>query len=128
YVTARAILALVAEGRRVGVMSNSHEAVLDVLRCCVDALRERGGGARAGVRIAHKGARDMDRPEGYGEIHVAGSYEDVLLLGADIVGGTAWLFSHPDFAGAFDHVFIDEAGQVSLANALAATTAARNLV
>jgi uncharacterized protein len=129
YVTARAVLALIADGRRIGVMSNSHEAVLNVLGACVDALLERGEHALEAVQIAHKGSRDMDTlPDRYASIHVAQSYDDPWLIGAQVVGGTAWLFSHADFAGAFDHVFIDEAGQVSLANALAATTAGRNLV
>jgi uncharacterized protein len=44
------------------------------------------------------------------------------------VGGTAWVFSRPELAGAFDHLFSDEAGQVSLANAVAVGQSARNLV
>src|SRR5690606_3560380 len=87
YVTARAILALVADGRRVGVMSSSHEAVLNVLRCCVDALRERGDRAPAAVRIAHKGNDDLDHlPGRYAAIHIATSNDDEAIEAADIVG------------------------------------------
>lgn len=50
------------------------------------------------------------------------------LQTAQVVGGRAWLFSRPEFDGAFDTLVVDEAGQVSLANALAMSTAARNLV
>ena len=49
-------------------------------------------------------------------------------LGAPLSGGTAWLYSHGDFDCALDYLFIDEAGQVSLADALAMGTSARNLV
>jgi uncharacterized protein len=45
-----------------------------------------------------------------------------------VVGGTAWLFARDDVAGRFDHLFVDEAGQVSLANLVAMSRAARNLV
>jgi uncharacterized protein len=45
-----------------------------------------------------------------------------------VVGGTAWVFSRAELAGCFDYLFIDEAGQVSLANAVAAGVSARNLV
>jgi uncharacterized protein len=47
----------------------------------------------------------------------------VLLL-----AGTAWLFSREDMAGVVDTLFVDEAGQVSLADALALGTCARNVV
>src|SRR5262249_243238 len=46
-----------------------------------------------------------------------------------LVAGTAWLFAHEDLDGGFvDTLVIDEAGQVSLADALAMGTAARNVV
>ena len=35
-----------------------------------------------------------------------------------VVGGTAWLFTRPEWEGVLDFLFIDEAGQVSLANAV----------
>lgn len=54
--------------------------------------------------------------------------DGVLGGGAVLVGGTAWVFSRPELAGRFDYLFIDEAGQVSLANAVAVGQAARNLV
>ena len=37
----------------------------------------------------------------------------------DVVAGTAWLFARPEIDGAFDVLFVDEAGQMSLANAVA---------
>ena len=45
-----------------------------------------------------------------------------------IVGGTAWLWAHPDAVGCLDVLIIDEAGQMALAQALAAGRAARNLL
>jgi len=45
-----------------------------------------------------------------------------------LVGGTAWVFSREELAGAFDCLFVDEAGQVSLANAVAVGQAAHNLI
>jgi uncharacterized protein len=46
----------------------------------------------------------------------------------DLIGGTAWLFARPEFDRSLDHLFIDEAGQVSLANVVAMGTCARNIV
>ena len=50
------------------------------------------------------------------------------LTEAELAAGTAWLFSRDTYDNHFDYLFIDEAGQVSLADALAMGTAARNVV
>src|SRR5207237_7122028 len=47
---------------------------------------------------------------------------------ADLLAGTAWLFSDPNLDTTLDYLFIDEAGQVSLADAVAMSTCARNVV
>ncbi len=46
----------------------------------------------------------------------------------DLAAGTAWLWARPGLAGSVDTLFVDEAGQLSLANVLAVAGAARNLV
>ncbi|HYO19053.1 MAG TPA: DEAD/DEAH box helicase, partial [Dermatophilaceae bacterium] len=52
------------------------------------------------------------------------------LLGneVNVVGGTAWLWATESLVGALDVLFIDEAGQFSLANAVAVSPAADSLV
>lgn len=130
YVTARAILNLVRNGKRVGVASNSHEAIRNVLIACVDALEAGDANlAPEDVSLAHKCGRDddpLDPP--YHRIHHIRQNDDGKLFSAHVVGGTAWLFSRDEMTGAFDYLFVDEAGQVSLANLVAMTNAARNVV
>jgi uncharacterized protein len=46
----------------------------------------------------------------------------------DVVAGTAWMWAREQLAGSVDTLFVDEAGQLSLANVLAIAGAARNLV
>ena len=46
----------------------------------------------------------------------------------DVIGGTAWLWAREELANTLDVLVIDEAGQMSLANVLAVSHAARNLV
>jgi len=120
YVSARAILALVRAGKRVGVSSTSHEAIRNVLLGCIDAHEFDD----PGFEIVHRRGDDPedDRiPSAYGN-------SDPALQSADIVGGTAFYFSRPENRLAFDYVFVDEAGQVGLANMVAIGTAARNIV
>jgi superfamily I DNA and/or RNA helicase len=61
-----------------------------------------------------------------GRIHQTERNEDAQLFTASVVGGTAWLFSRVDFDASFDYLFVDEAGQVSVANIVAMATCAKN--
>jgi len=130
YVTARAILSLVKAGHRVGVTSNSHEAIRNVLTGCHGAL-EAGDCdlAPSEVQIAHKVS---SRDDGYHEdiigIVRTTSNSDLVLSQAEIVGGTVFFFSRPENEQEFDWLFVDEAGQVGLANMAAMGRAARNIV
>ncbi len=45
-----------------------------------------------------------------------------------MAAGTVWVWARPEFRGSVDTLFVDEAGQLSLANVLAVAGAARNLV
>ena len=122
YVTVRAILSLVRAGHRVGVSSNSHKAIQNVLLGC---LEKRADGK---FRVAHKISKEI---EGYPEdcgILLTTDKNDSILAESEVVGGTAFLFSRPENAQAFDWLFVDEAGQVSLANMVAMGRAARNIV
>jgi hypothetical protein len=44
------------------------------------------------------------------------------------VAGTAWLFARDDMVNKLDYLFVDEAGQVSLANLAGMSRCARNVI
>ena len=46
----------------------------------------------------------------------------------DLIAGTAWLFARDELDQKFDYLFIDEAGQVSLANFIAMGVSSKNVV
>lgn len=125
YVTARAILALLQDGFRVGVASGSHEAIRNVFEGASTAMRE----ADLGYAIVHKLGPGED-PYGEEEHRIVRttSNSDPYLQNAPLVGGTAFFFARQENRQAFDWLFVDEAGQVSLANLLAMGRAARNIV
>lgn len=130
YVTARAILSLVRQGHRVGVASNSHEAIRNVLMGCLSALEESDLDiAPENTDLAHKVSGGEDGyPDGFTGIARATSNDDPVLTHAHVVGGTAFFFARPEFEQSFDWLFVDEAGQVGLANLVAMGRAARNIV
>ncbi|MGH7448667.1 MAG: DEAD/DEAH box helicase [Longimicrobiales bacterium] len=51
-----------------------------------------------------------------------------IASGARLIAGTAWLWSREEIAGKVDVLVVDEAGQFSLANAIAVAPAAESLV
>jgi uncharacterized protein len=134
YIGARMIRALVRAGKRVGVTAVSHK----VIRNLLDAVRaqEAAGAALATqspIVLGHKCDPDEDGDE---SAHMpvaefAGNEDalDALAQGdVDVLGATSWLWSREEAAGAVDVLFVDEAGQMSLANALAVSGAATSLV
>jgi hypothetical protein len=123
YVSSCAILELVRRGKRVAVASNSHKAVDNLLCAVIDRATERG----ENVSIAKKGADEFEGTYS-DQILQTKRNDDAHLFTASVVGGTAWLFSRDDFDTAFDYLFVDEAGQVSVANIVAMATCAKNIV
>ena len=125
YVTARAILALVRKGARVGVTSNSHEAIRNVLMGCLDALED--DDLPIILDLVHKTSGEDDGYPVNCAVRRTTSNDDAAG-GQHVVGATAWFFARDENVQAFDWLFVDEAGQVGLANMAAMGRAARNIV
>lgn len=121
---AKAILALAAAGKKIGITAVSHKVIDNLLL----AVRK-ADSAAANPRHLHLVHKDDGREDRDG-IEFAKSPSAALdrIAPGTIVGGTAWLWAHPDAIGKLDVLFIDEAGQMALAQALAAARSARNLV
>jgi predicted RecB family nuclease len=123
---AEMILALIADGKRVGIVANSHQVILNLL------AKVASRGDELGVQPALvKSGGESDHP-----LIVDGRLKQIdskaaaaaIAAGPLAIGGTAWLFSRPELAGTLDHLFIEEAGQFSLANAVAVGASAANLI
>jgi len=123
YIGSHMISALAREGKRVGVTAVSHKVILNML-CAV----HENSPADVPVRLAHQKSGGGDELPDLVR-HLANRDESLDALSAGyVVGGTAWLWSHEDLEGELDYLFIDEAGQMSLAMAVAAGRAAKNIV
>ena len=123
-VGAEMIVDLVNEGWRVGVTANSHKVIGELLTKVAEAADERG----VRVRI---GQRSNDEPTFGGAVHMENNdaaRDSLAADSVDVLGGTTWLWSREDMIGGVDILFIDEAGQMSLADAVAASLCTRNLV
>jgi predicted RecB family nuclease len=126
---ARIVVELVGRGRRVGVAATSHKAIHNLLDEIERAAREEGVSIR-GLKKCSGGSAESEYS---GDWITNVATTDKLTAAAphvQLVAGTAWLFAHRDLDGGalIDTLVIDEAGQVSLADALAMGTAARNVI
>lgn len=121
--TAAAVIAeMLRAGKRIGIASNSHAAIDKLLKESLKAARLRGV-KHAAVKLGEEAAGcDVECLPQITNLDLASTPGPLL------VGGTAWAFSHAHVRGYFDLLFIDEAGQVSLANAVAMAPAAQSLV
>jgi uncharacterized protein len=118
------IVALLADKKRIGVASNSHKAINNLLKEVEAVAKEKG--------LRFSGIKGSSKEEQY--------FRGTMIANADnnnaaatqgnhqLIAGTAWLFARPDLDQVLDYLFIDEAGQVSLANVIAMGVSARNVV
>ena len=102
-----------------GVTATSHKVIVNLLDAVCEAA-EREGVAVRGIQKAGE-----DSACAHPSIECTGSNPRVpaaLGDGANLAAGTVWLWARPEMAGSVDVLFVDEAGQISLANVLAAPT------
>lgn len=126
YTGARMIVELVRRGKRVGVTAGSHKVIRNLLDKVGEAAREEG----VDVRCLQKVKEPADRPPPH--IDQTTRNDEVVAAVAgrthDVVAGTPWLWARERMRFAVDTLFVDEAGQMVLANALAVAPGAANLV
>jgi predicted RecB family nuclease len=125
YTGGELIARLLGFGKRVGVTSNSHRAICLLLKSAADAA-DRLGVKFKGVKAGCDESQEAIHPS----IDLLAENGDVFKLPVlpNLVGGTAWVFSKAEASAKFDYLFVDEAGQVSLANLVGMAPAAQNIV
>lgn len=125
FTGARMICELVRCGKKVGITANSHKVIRNLVDATIKAADELG--------IALQCCQKADEAEGpQHRLFFAKKNEDLFTAlssgSAAVGGGTAWLWSRPDAFETVDVLFVDEAAQMSLANVLAVSQAAKAVV
>ena len=128
YLGARMIVALLKAGKRVGITANSHRVITGLLDEACKAARREGVALSA---IQKKGTDD----EGLSSDPFVTVTNDIPEVRdalerrtANVAVGTSWLWARADMVNTVDVLFVDEAGQMSLANVLACAPASRGLI
>lgn len=130
YTAEHVIKALLAEGKRVGILSNSHAAIMNLME---PLLREPVNI----VKVAGLGSNQADFQEKYPKEQYANftyrtSFDFTQKLPYStfhLVGATAYALCDDDaWSTPLDYLFIDEASQVSLAHLVGVSGAAQNII
>jgi predicted RecB family nuclease len=123
YTAAQVITHLVAQGKSVAVSANSHQAIINLMvkvaeNCAEQSITLKGlkYGGEEDERIIKAGLTWKGSQKGF-------NLSDYALFGA-----TSFALCKPDVAGQWDYLFVDEAGQMSLANLVAIARCASNIV
>ncbi len=125
FTGARMICELVRRGLKVGVTAVSHKVIRNLLDRVMEAAQLSGRRLTCVQRVQTKSGE----PSEILEMEQNGDVQARLLDGrAQVAGGTAWLWAREEFHDAVDVLFVDEAGQMSLANVLAVAQAAGSVV
>ena len=125
FTGARMICDLVRRGKTVGVTALSHKVIRNLLEEIVEAAREEP------VPRMRCMQRSNDQ-EATPEIAVSRENDDALAAvrsgTVNVLGGTSWLWTPETAFESVDFLFVDEAGQMALADVMALAQAGRNLV
>src|SRR5712692_642415 len=126
YTGARMICELVKRGEKIGVTALSHKVIRKLLDDVVEAAHQKD---IDGVRCLHR-ENEGEESEGVAVAKEKNeeAWEALSTGKANVVGGTSWLWSPEAAFEAVDVLFIDEAGQMSLADVLAVSQAGKKLV
>ncbi|MBV8722972.1 MAG: TM0106 family RecB-like putative nuclease, partial [Candidatus Eremiobacteraeota bacterium] len=124
---AAAVVALLAAGKRVGIVANAYAAIANFLTKVERCAIERG--------VRFRGLQKFSDPD---DAYVSPLDDPLVRATKDpapfaasdwqLAAGNAWLFARPEMENALDVLVVDEAGQCALADALSVAPAARNIV
>jgi len=132
YTAQHVISDLLTKGQRVGVSSNSHKAIINLMDGVARELTSRGV---SGTLLKVGGDQEdpiFDRDNVEFRRNAKACSSDINSPGL-CIGGTAWLFcnnilTEEQGIEKLDHLFIDEAGQVSVANLIGMSRCAKNII
>ena len=123
YTGKHVIAELVKSGAKIGIASNSHKAINNLLLSTAKYCNVEG------IHATFCCTKETDPELSDNDVTILNNKDltDHTQPGC-VIGTTAWGFAREDMAEKLDYLFVDEAGQVAVANLVGMSRAARNLV
>ncbi|RUR19924.1 TM0106 family RecB-like putative nuclease [Legionella sp. km535] len=123
YTGKHLIAELIQKGKKIAISSNSHKAINNLLISAAAYCQKEGIKGHFACTRNTDGAIDALNID----VLETKNIIDFIRPGC-VVGSTAWGLSRNELEGAFDYLFIDEAGQVSVANLIAMSRSTSNII
>lgn len=127
---------LLSKGKRIGISSNSHKAIINLMEGVSAHIEEENIPATL-IKVGGDKSEPIFELSNIKHRPNATSCFEESKRQSSCIGGTAWLFSNQLFAPSsnddtefepFDYLFIDEAGQVSVANLVGMSRSCKNII
>jgi len=126
YTTAYAIIQLLKMNKSIAITSNSHKAIIQVLATIDKLCLEREN------NFQFKGVKKSNASEEskYESTNIKSSKDKLPYLKSDyqLLAATKYELANIEYDGIFDYVFIDEAGQFSIADTVVCGLSGKNLI
>lgn len=126
YSSAVVILSLIASGKKVGITSNSHKAIINLINKVIELQKKEP------LKILRANSNYEEIDENSFVTWVERNPEAIPLVSEhNLICGTAWLFSNSQMTekgNKLDYLFVDEAGQVSIAYLVGMSRSTDNIV
>jgi predicted RecB family nuclease len=123
YTAKHVIARLLQAGCKIGISSNSHKAINHLLLSTAAYCNQNG------IKASFACTKDTDPALAEQGIAVLEKKQlSERVKPSCVIATTAWGFAREDMSNTLDYLFVDEAGQVAVANLIAMSRSARNLV
>ena len=124
YTAKHIIGELLKSGKKVGISSNSHKAIINLMDGVADHVNEN----KIKATLIKVGGSKEDPIFAKNNVKFAQNTKPLTFEEGHCVGGTAWAFSNEKCENKFDYLFVDEAGQVSVANLIGMSRSCNNII
>jgi predicted RecB family nuclease len=128
---------LLSKGQRIGISSNSHKAITNLMEGVAEYIETNNISANLIKVGGDKAEPIFNSPSVTFSSNAKACFENANQPSV-CIGGTAWLFCNTLFGSneddpqlsfePFDYLFIDEAGQVSIANLIGMSRSCKNII
>jgi predicted RecB family nuclease len=125
FTGAKIVLELVKAGKKVGVTAVSHKVIRNFLNKVYEFAKEEN--VENKISFFHKTSSSQNCPNWLNEIEDNTKAIECIQSGK-ILGATTFLWANNLAVDKLEYLVVDEAGQMSLANVIAASRASKNLI
>ena len=124
FTSGNVILELLKAGKKIAITSNSHKAINNLML----KVEELSPQKHKFMKVTRHEEEDLINGIANIDFLPTASKFKEEHFNAEIIGGTAFTFANSNFKGYFDYLFIDEAGQMSLANLVSMSRCTKNII